>query len=334
MLGIRFLKVPPTTHVILYKGETIARQGPGLSFFYYSPTSTVVQIPLGSVDVPFVFEETTVDFQDATLQGELTYRITKPDKISKLLDFTVNRNGRYQSDDPTKLNDRLVQVAKTIARSYVQKQSLKQVLTSSNELVEHMLTGLKASEVVEMHGLEVLGLSLQSIKPTPEMGKALQADAREKLLLQADEAVYARRNTAIELERQIKENELNTEVAIEQKRRQVNTTKLEAEIALEEQRAQLVDTKVENERKESEARAAALAAMLEPVKDVDWKTLMVTQSGGMDPKQMIAMAFRDLADNADRVGNLNISPDLLSTLLGDESRSDESGKNQQGRKRK
>jgi hypothetical protein len=152
----------------------------------------------------------------------------------------------------------------------------------------------------------------------PEMAKALQADAREKLLQKADEAIYARRNTAIELERQIKENEINTEIAIEQKQRQVRETKLTADIALEQTRAELVDRRVENERKESQARAEALRAMLEPIRDVDWRTLMAAQSGGLSSGQLIAMAFRDLADNAQKVGTLNISPDLLDRLLGKE----------------
>ncbi len=133
---------------------------------------------------------------------------------------------------------------------------------------------------------------------------------------QADEAIYARRNTAIELERQIKENELNTEIAVEQKQRQVRETKLRADIAVEQERAELVDRRVENEAKESQSRANALRAMLEPIKEVDWRTLMAAQSGGIDSRQMIAMAFRDLADNADKIGQLNISPDLLNALLG------------------
>ncbi len=47
------------------------------------------------------------------------------------------------------------------------------------------------------------------------MAKALQADAREQLLQKADEAVFVRRNAALDLERKIKENELNTEIAVE-----------------------------------------------------------------------------------------------------------------------
>ncbi|MEL7497875.1 MAG: SPFH domain-containing protein [Planctomycetota bacterium] len=320
MLGIRYLKVPPTTYVILYRGGEAVRQGAGLSFFYYSPTSTVVQIPLSTIDVPFLFEETTVDFQDVTIQGELTYRIVDPTVISAMLDYTVNANGRHLSDDPTKLNDRLIQVAKTVSRGFVQRQSLAAVLTSSDELVTHITSHVAESETVKMHGLEVLGIALQSIKPTPEMAKALQAGAREKLLQQADEAVYARRNVSIELEREIKENELRTQIAVENKQREVRTTKLEADIALEQQRSELVDTQVANETKESEARAAALKATLDAVKDVDWRTLLATQEGGLDSKQMIAMAFRDLADNAEKIGSLNISPDLLSNLLDSANR--------------
>ena len=55
--------------------------------------------------------------------------------------------------------------------------------------------------------------------------------------------------------------------------------------------------------------------MLEPMKEVDWRTLMAAQSGGLDARQLIALAFRDLADKAESIGNLNISPDLLSSLL-------------------
>ena len=170
-------------------------------------------------------------------------------------------------------------------------------------------------------------LSILSIKATPEMTKALQADAREKLLQQADEAIYARRNTAVELERQIKENELNTEIAVEQKQRQVRETKLAADIALEEERSTLVERRVENERKESQARADALRAMLEPIRDIDWHNLLAAQGGGLDSQQLIALAFRDLADNAEKVGNLNITPDLLSNLLGTEADEDNNPRN-------
>lgn len=315
MFGIRFIKVPPTTHIMQYRGGQLVREGAGLSFFYFAPTSVIAQIPIASTGVPFVFNEVTADFQDATIQGELTYRVSDPATLSGLLDFSVSPAGRHLSDDPSKLNDRLIHATQILARAFTQEQPLRELLVSSDTLVAQVLDGLKDSAAVGMLGVEILGLSILSIKATPEMAKALQAGAREQLLQEADEAVYARRNTAIELERQIRENELKTEIAVEQKRREVRETKLAADVALEQRRVELVDLAIENQRKESQARADALRAMLEPVKDIDWRTLMAAQSG-LDSGQLIAMAFRDLADNAEKIGTLNVSPDLLQSLLG------------------
>ena len=315
MLGIKYLKVPPTTHVIQFRRGQVAKSGPGLSFFYYAPTSVIVEVPVASTDVPLVFNEVTSDYQDATIQGELTFRVADPNKLAALLDFSIGPTGRYRSDDPNKLNDRLIHAAQILARGFTQRMEIGQLLVSSDALVDHMLAGLKVSEVFAMLGIEVLGLSILSIKATPEMAKAFQAGAREKMLQKADEAIYARRNTAVELERGIKENELNTEIAIEEKRRTVRETQIRADIAIEQERATLVDSKVDNDRKESQARADGLRAMLEPMKEVDWRTLMAAQSGGLDARQLIALAFRDLADKAESIGNLNISPDLLSSLM-------------------
>ena len=323
MFGIRFMKVSPTTHVIQYRRGAAVRDGAGISFFYYAPTSTIVKVPIGSSDVPFVFNEVTADFQDATIQGELTYRIGDPKRIASLLDFSVDGFGRYATDDPEKLNERLIHAAQIRARSFTQRHRLQELLVSSNALVEDVLEHLRGSEAVTMLGVEILGLSILSIQSAPEMAKALQADAREDLLRKADEAVYARRNSAVELERQIRENELNTEIAVEQKRRQVRETQMQADISVEDQRAELVDRRVANERKEAEARGAALRATLEPLKDVDWRTLMAAGPGGLNAKSLIAMAFRDLADNADKIGKINISPQLLDSLL-DEADGDES----------
>jgi len=315
MFGIRFVKVPPITHVIQYRRGRMVREGAGLAFFYFAPTSVIVEVPLASVDVPFVFNEVTADFQDATIQGELTYRVTDAKRLAGLLDYSVDATGRHRGEDPEKLNDRLIHAAQILARSFTQRHPLARLLVGSDALVEAVLAGLRASETVTMLGVEVLALSILSIKATPEMAKALQADAREQLLRKADEAVYARRNAAVELERQIKENELNTEIAVEQKRRQVRETQMQAEIAVEQQRAELVERRVQNQRQEADARAYALRATLEPLKETDWRTLMAAAAGAVDSKLLIAMAFRDLAEGAQKIGNLNISPDLLSALL-------------------
>ena len=314
MLGFRYLKSTPTTYVLHHHGGKLVREGVGLSFWYFAPTSVIAQVPTASRDVPFVFNEVTADFQDVTIQGDLTCRIRDAKKVAALLDYSVDTHGRYRSEDPSKLNDRLIHAAQILTRSFTQKRPLREVLVSSDGLVTDVLEGLKSSEAVAMLGVEVLGLSIIGIKAAPDMAKALQTDAREELLRRADEAISARRNAAVDLERKIKENELNTEIAIEQKKRQVRESQMAAEIAVEQQRTTLVAARVDNERKEAEARAAALTAILEPIKSVDWRTL-VAVSSGIDSKTMISMAFQQLAENAGKIGELNVTPDLLTTLM-------------------
>lgn len=314
MLGIRYLKVAPTTYVLHFVGGRIRREGAGLSFFYFAPRGEIVLVPLESTDVPFVFNEVTADFQEVSIQGELTYRIVDPKRVASVLNYSIDNQGRYRSEDPSKLGDRLVHTTQILARSFAQRRPLRSMLIESDALVAEMVAGLRASPTAAMLGTELLGLSILAIKPTPEMAKALQADAREEMLKKADEAIYARRNASVELERTIKENELNTEVAVAQKRRQVREMEMAGEIAVEEQRAALVDSKVANDRKEADARAHALQVTLEPLKGIDWKTLMAAGTGA-DPSLNIALAFRELAENAGRIGELNVSPELLASLL-------------------
>ena len=75
MLGMRYIKVPPTTYLMQFKNGRVVREGLGLSFFYYAPTTSLVAVPVGSADVPFIFQETTGDFQSVTIQGQVTYRV-------------------------------------------------------------------------------------------------------------------------------------------------------------------------------------------------------------------------------------------------------------------
>ena len=51
MFGIRYIKVPPTTYLLQYRRGQLAREGPGLAFFYYAPVTSLVAVPSGSADV-------------------------------------------------------------------------------------------------------------------------------------------------------------------------------------------------------------------------------------------------------------------------------------------
>ena len=313
---LSFMKVPPTTYVLQYKHGKITRQGAGLSFIYYAPTSTIILIQMASADVPFVFQESTGDFQSVTIQGQLTYRVADPTRLASLLDFSVDKRHAYYSEDPRKLPERLIHTLQTLTRAITQRLVLKEALVSSDSIVVEALAKLRESEAVLALGVEILSLSILGIRPTPETGRALEAEAREALQRHADEAIYARRNAAVEQERLIKESELNTEIAVEEKKRQIRETQMAAEIAVEQQRAQLIDRRVANERKDANSRAYTLTQTLKPLRDLHWKTLMMLSGKNTDSKAMIALAFQEMAENAQKIGELNVSPDLLRSLVG------------------
>lgn len=187
-----------------------------------------------------------------------------------------------------------------------------------------------------MLGIEILGASILGISATPEMARALETETREKLQQEADQAVYERRNFAVEQERIIKETELNTEIVVEEKQKQIAGKKmesmvqqsdnerklremqLEADISVENQRKQLIEQKTTNDKKEADAQGYVTEATLKPYKEIDWKILTALNNNS-DPRSNIALAFRQLAENANKIGNLNISSELLDSLLNGKS---------------
>ncbi len=334
MFGIRFIKIPPTSHVIQYSGGKIVREGAGISFFYYSPTTSLVLVPMESTEEPFIFEEQTADYQSVSLQGQVTFRIAEPQKLAALMNFTLDPGGqRYVSEDPEKLPQRVIHLVHVLARAEIEKLPLRQALRASEALVRAIRTQLATLPELTALGLEVLGLSLLAIKPTPETARALEAETRELLLKGADEAIFMRRNAAVEQERAIKENELNTEIAVENKKRQIRETQMEAEkavqekqaeleraqletnIGLEEERQKLVALAARNARSESDTRAYGISTTMQALASADPQVLQALATTGMKPQQLIAFAFQELAAKAEKIGNLNISPELLSELL-------------------
>ena len=315
MFGIRYYKAPPTTFVLHYAGSRVKREGAGLSFYYFAPWTTLVAVPIHSTDVPFIFNGVTSDFQNVSIQGHLTFRVQDPKRLASLLDYSLKPNGDYASDDPSKLQARITNAAQNAVRGEIQSRPLRSALLEADAVSRRVAETLANEGGLKALGVEVLSFSVLAIKPQPETAKALEAEARERLLRESDDAIYNRRNNAVEQERMIRENELNTEVAVEAKQRQIEETKLAGRIALEEQRKQLVEMEAANSRTRADAEAYLVRATIEPLTSLDPKALQVLAARNVDPRLMVAMAFQELATNAAKVGNLNISPELLDTLL-------------------
>ncbi|MBL0135908.1 MAG: membrane protease subunit, stomatin/prohibitin [Chitinophagaceae bacterium] len=336
MFGIQHIQFDSMTYVLHFKNGTIKKEGRGLSFFYFAPNSSIVAIPMGSNDLPFIFSESTNDYQTVTIQGQISYKISNPKTLADVLDFTVDGNRLYKKNDIEKLNQRIINEAQTATSSFIHGIKLKDSIRSAKSIEGKILEGLKSSEAIGMLGIEILGANILAIQASPEMARALETETREKLQQEADQAVYERRNFAVEQERKIKESELNTEIAVEEKQKQIaekqmetkiqnadnerklREMKVEADISIENQRKLLIEQKTKNERAEAETQGYVIETTLKPYKDIDWKTLTALNNNP-DPKFNISLAFRQLAENADKIGNLNISPELLDSILNNKA---------------
>lgn len=316
MLGFRFIKAQPTTYLIEYRNGRVKKEGTGLSFFYYTPITSIAAIPTGTTDTPFIIKETTSDHQPVTIQGQIVYKIIEPKLIAEMLNYTLAPNGiDYVSEDPEKLNDRIIIQVQVLIKNALQKMLLSEALVKSDDLTKNTLLELKDLESITSLGIKILELSILAIKPVPETARALEAKTREELLKEADSAIYDRRNAAVEQERTIKENELNTELLIQEKEQNMRMAEVNGKIDLEEENKKLAHLTAENAKIVADAKAYDLSVTLEPLAKLDPKLLQVLANNQMNSNQIIAQAFRDLSENADKIGQLNISPDLLNALL-------------------
>lgn len=333
MFGINYIKFDSMTYAVHYKKGAIKREGKGLAFYYFAPNSSLAAIPLGSKDLQFIFHEMTNDFQTITIQGQITFKISKPKQLAELLDFTINNRKEVKEDNFEKIFQRLNNEAQTSTASFIQNIKLKEALRSAKEIGLRIFQGLTDSTSIAQLGVEVINVDVIGISPTPEMAKALETETREELQKEADEAIYERRNFAVEQERRIKESELNTDIAVQEKRKQIQEKEAEikirerenervlrelqinTDISVEESKQKLTEMQVANLKEEADAKGYLLEKTLEPYKKFDWRQLMALSAEKIDSKDNIAIAFRELAENSSKIGNLNITPDLLQTLM-------------------
>ncbi len=334
MLGMRFIKVEPTQYVIQYCKGRVVKEGLGLSFFYFAPTTSLVSVPMASFDEGFMFQQVTGDFQQITVQGQVSFRVTDAKKTAALLNFSLAADGRaYRSDDPQQLVKRVIRAVEVLSAAIIKEAPLRAALLASDVLAKRVTQGLREHPEIQSLGLEVLGVAVLAIKPTPETAKALEAEAREAILKAADDAIYLRRNAAVENERSIRESELETEVAVEKKKRSVRETQLDAEaevqrreqvirqnrmeadIDLEETRKSFVQKNAENVRALAEAEAHRVGAVMKALQSADPRVVQALAAVGMQPAQLIAQAFGGIAERAEKIGELNVSSELLQGLL-------------------
>lgn len=280
-----YYKGEPNTYVLCHRNGQLVQHGAGINFFYMPQTTSIAAIPLASQESQFIFNETTADYQEVSIQGALTYRLTEPLELAKRLDFTVHpKTHFYKSEDPQQLVQRVVNSVQAHTRTEVSERSLEKALTEVKDLASIVFEKVAVAPELKGLGIELEGLHFTAVKATPEMQKALEADFRESLHKRADQAIYDRRKSAVDEERKIRESEMNTDVELENRRKD------------------LVDMQATNSLTLAEAEAKADELKLSPY-------------GALPPQALVGLALKEWAANAGTIDNLSITPDLLSKVV-------------------
>jgi hypothetical protein len=216
---ISYYKGEPNTYVLCYRNGELLQHGAGINFFYVPATTSIAAVPLVSQESQFIFNETTANFQEVSIQGTLTYRLTDPLELAKRLDFTVQPwSHSYKSEDPQQLVQRVVNSVQAHTRSEVCMRSLEDALTEVKDL-----SAVVFEKVANSPELKALGIVLEGLHFT-----------RESLHKRADQAIYDRRKAAVDEERKISESEMNTQVELENRRKDLVDMQARNSLALAE----------------------------------------------------------------------------------------------------
>jgi regulator of protease activity HflC (stomatin/prohibitin superfamily) len=293
---LSYFKGQPTDYILRFAGGQVRAQGAGLAFFYWPYNTQVVAVPTQSLDAAFVFKELTRDYQEVTLQGQVTYRIRDPKAAAAQLNFRINPTTlKYTSDDPEKLGRRVSNLVQVEARAEIASRPLEAAIREATTIGAAVAERVRAVPALTALGVELQTVDILSARPTPEVGKALEAEYREALLRKADEAVYARRAAAVDEERTIKEKELASDSALEEKRQGLIALQGANTIQEADFQAQARERAGAAEAKAAEQQLAVFRAL--------------------DPRAMLAYALHELGANAGRVGNVTITTELLAGLI-------------------
>jgi regulator of protease activity HflC (stomatin/prohibitin superfamily) len=340
-LFLRHLRSTPTSWVRhLTKGK-VKREGVGLSFWYRPLTAVLSEVPVDDRELPLLFHARTSDFTDITVQATVTYRITEPATASSRLDFSINpQNGVAASRPLDQVATLLAELAQQPALDLLARLPLAEALTVGIAPVREAVSGALGDEPrLTDVGVAVVSARVVAIRPEPELERALQTPTREAVQVDADRATYARRAQAVERERAIAENELQNKIELARREQQLveqhganarRKAELDAAAALTGAQAKAEREKVAAAATADSARVLALAeaekdrvltaARAEGVRAVglaegDAEAARLAAYRDLPASVLRALAVKELAGQLPEIGQLTVTPDVVTGLL-------------------
>ena len=319
-----------TGHVVHLRRGKVAHQGVGQAF-WFRPLGTVLsEVPVDDRELPLVFRGWTADFQEAAVQGSVTYRFADPVKAARRLDFGLDpATGVAQGTPLDQVAGLLTELAQQHALSLLASLPLAEALAEGPAAVRaRIVEGLSGDPRLGETGLEIVDTRIVAVRPEAEVERALRAPARELIQQQADRAGFERRAEAVNRERAIAENELQNRIELATREEQLvaqqganerrkaqeaaeaakivaagNAERVKIGAVAEAERMHIATSaQAEQTRELGEAEAAAVAARMQAYQN-------------QDPRILLAIAAQSLAASLPNIGTLNLTPDVLTTVL-------------------
>lgn len=349
---LRHLRGAPTNWVRHQANGTVVHEGIGLSFWYRPLTAVLSEVPVNDRELPLMFHARTSDYADITVQATVTYRVEDPAVAAQRLDFSIDpNNGSARARPLEQIATLLAELAQQPALDLLGQVPLSEALTTGISPVRDAVTAALSEDArLTETGVRVVSARVVAIRPEPELERALQTPTREGLQAEADRSTYARRANAVEQERAIAENELQNKIELARReqqlveqsganaRRQVelaaeaelvnargqaDRARVNAEIAAERERivaaAEADKVRVvaaaenEAERLRNDARADGARAL--GLANAEAEAARLNAYRDMPAEVLRALAFKELAGQLPEIGQLTISPDVVTDLL-------------------
>lgn len=304
------LRADASSHVIRYRNGRVRQSGRGLVFWFQPETASIAELPMDDREMAIFVKGRSRDFQTVAVQGTLTWRVANPELLAARVDFTIGLiTGSWTAEPIQRIETRLAGLVNQAVLQYIAGAPIQALLDDGPAPLRTALqAALTQDASLADTGLEVVAVRLTNLAPSSELERALQMPTFEALQQKADQATFERRALAVEKERAIAENEL------------ANRT----ELARREQL--LIAEEAANARTRAEGLAAAqrveAAAEAERIRTVESAKAEAEQSHiavyrDLPPAVLLGLAARDLAGKLDRIEHLNVTPDLLATLVGE-----------------
>jgi hypothetical protein len=326
-LFLRHLRGTPTSYIRHTVRGKARHAGIGQSFWYRPLTAVLSEVPVDDRELPLLFHARTADFADVTVQATVTYRLSDPALAADRLDFSIDPGrGDWRGQPLDQVATLLAELAQQPALDLIARLSLTEALTTGIAPVrEAVADALAADQRLTETGVTVVSARVVAIRPEPDLERALQTPTREAVQHQADKATYARRAQAVQQERAIAENELQNKIELARREQQLveqrgandhRAAEVEAAAKLVTSQGQTDRARLsaESDRVREQAKADGVRAIGLAQAEAEAARLQAYRD--VPESVLYALALEKLAGQLPQIGELTITPDLVTRVLG------------------